>query len=189
MVMEPAVREPIVPALEKRFVEEAVVAKKVVEVALPKVTFPVKVLAPLHVLMSERRVEDAEEPLERQVPFTAKQPAPRLMPLAAVEVAEPVTLSAVVCNAPENVEVELVPATVRKPWMVEVPVVPPWIVVVALPPIAKVSRMETRVVDACPRVVSPVTESVPEFVVFPAVSVPTVAELERRSVEDARPET
>ena len=92
MVMEPAVRKPIVPALEKRFVEEAVVAKKVVEVALPKVTFPVNVLAPLHVLVSERSVEEAELP-ETQTPFTAKQPAARLMPRAKVEVAEvPVTL-------------------------------------------------------------------------------------------------
>ena len=38
-VREPSVAEPMVALLEKRFVDDAVVAKKVVEVALPKVTF------------------------------------------------------------------------------------------------------------------------------------------------------
>lgn len=57
------------------------------------------------------------------------------MPFAKVEVAEvPVILRYVASRPPANVEVELVPNTERKPWIVEVPVVPPWMVVVATRP-------------------------------------------------------
>ena len=95
----------------------------------------------------------------RQAPFTTIQPVVMLIPLANVEVAVvDVTLSKLVCvppakvevdvfdttrlftlvdaaeRLPEKVEVEFVPATLRNPWMVEVPVVSPWMVVVAVPP-------------------------------------------------------
>ena len=51
-------------------------------------------------------------------------------------------------RSPENVEVELVPDTVRKPWRVEVPVVVPWIVEVAVVPTLRVLRAESAVDDA-----------------------------------------
>ena len=41
----------------KRFVDEAIVLKKVVLVALPKVVAPVKVLLPLNVLLFARRAD------------------------------------------------------------------------------------------------------------------------------------
>ena len=68
----------------------------------------------------------AKLPSVRQLLPTAKHPAVRLKPLAAVEVAfVPVRFKYVVARAPENVEVEFVPATFRKPRSVEVPVVSP----------------------------------------------------------------
>ena len=71
----------------------------------------------------------------RQFPSTAKHPPSRSMPRAKVDVADvPVTLRYVEVKPPEKVEVELVPATFRKPWSVEVPVVSPCTVVVAEPP-------------------------------------------------------
>jgi hypothetical protein len=45
-VAEPSVADPIVALVEKRFVLEAVVEKKDVEVAFASVTLPVKVLVP-----------------------------------------------------------------------------------------------------------------------------------------------
>ena len=75
--------------------------------------------------VSESRVV-MEPLLEIQIPLIAKQPPERLIPLANVDVAAvPVTFRYVVCSAPENVEVELVPETFRNPWMVEVPAVVP----------------------------------------------------------------
>lgn len=60
----------------------------------------------------------------KQVPFTEKQPPDKLIPLAKVDVAKPVTAKLATARPPEKVEVELVPKTLRKPWSVEVPVIP-----------------------------------------------------------------
>ena len=65
---------------------------------------------------------------------------------AKVDVAVP--LKRVASIPPAKVEVELVPRTLRKPWKVEVPAVVPWMVVVAVEPIYRVSRMERREVEA-----------------------------------------
>ena len=68
----------------KRFVDDAVVEKKFVEVAFPKM------LPPLQVLL----LESVEELTMRHVPFTEKQPVVILRPFEKVEVAVLVTLSA-----------------------------------------------------------------------------------------------
>ena len=79
---------------------------------------------------------------------------------------------------PENVEVEFVPATLRKPCSVEVPVVEPCKVEVAVLPIYRVLNMEASVVDAPPdREDKPLTESVPPMVVLPSVAPPTAREV------------
>jgi hypothetical protein len=70
---------------EKRFVDEAVVEKKLVEVALPSVTLPEKVVVPEKVLLSMRSVVEAELP-PTQVPLIEKHPLVRLMPPVAVKV-------------------------------------------------------------------------------------------------------
>ncbi len=54
-VVFPAVRDVV-----KRFVEDAVVEKKLVEVAFESVVFPEKVFDPENVLLSERSVEEAK---------------------------------------------------------------------------------------------------------------------------------
>ena len=78
--------------VERRAFARLVMAKEV-EVAFVRVTFPVKVFTPLHVLVSPKSVVEAELPELRQVPRMAKQPPARSMPLAKVEVAlVPVTL-------------------------------------------------------------------------------------------------
>ncbi|KKU77041.1 MAG: hypothetical protein UY04_C0064G0007 [Parcubacteria group bacterium GW2011_GWA2_47_7] len=164
-------RLPNCAALAKRFVEEAVVEKRMLVVAFARVVFPVTpsvpatarlpalskvevALPPKYALSkTESWVDDA--PAEKSwsavqvlaaesetpplpvmhVPFIAKQPLARLNPLPAVEVAEvPERLRYVEVKPPENVEVELVPATFRNPWIVEVPVVLPCSVEVAEPP-------------------------------------------------------
>ena len=66
----------------------------------------------------------------RHVPPTTIQPLESEMPPANVDVDILVTMrlfTLVVAAArlPEKVEVEFVPTTLRKPWMVEVPVVSP----------------------------------------------------------------
>jgi hypothetical protein len=67
--------EPSEPVCEKRFVDDAVVEKRFVVVAFPNMFNPV------HVLLSERSVEEAElPPPPTQVPPIEKQPAVRLMP-------------------------------------------------------------------------------------------------------------
>src|SRR3989344_2277988 len=96
-----------------------------------------------------------------QVPLIDTHPPVRLMPLANVLVADvPLILRYVEARAPENVEVELVPATFRMPWMVEVPVVLLWRVeVAAVPevlPTYSLSKMERREVEALPKTLSPV---------------------------------
>ena len=85
----------------------------------------------------------------------AKQPAVIFQPPAEVEVATLLTiklLTEVVAaeRLPEKVEVELVPETVRNPCMVDVPVVLPWRVEVAVPPTYTLSKTESRVVEAWP---------------------------------------
>ena len=70
----PPVKVPNVPALENRFVEEAVVVKNDVEVACVSVTLPLKEFTPVHVLVFARRVEDAAvtvtlEPRAKSVPL------------------------------------------------------------------------------------------------------------------------
>ena len=58
-VPAPPVNVPNVPALEKRFVELAVVLKSAVEVVFVKVTLPEKTFTPLHVFELASKVEDA----------------------------------------------------------------------------------------------------------------------------------
>jgi hypothetical protein len=58
----------------------------------------------------------------RQTPPTAKHPFAKLIPLAKVEVAAPLTLKLFTESPPANVEVELVPSTLKNPCSVEVPV-------------------------------------------------------------------
>ena len=73
---------------------------------------------------------------EMQAPFTAKQPLAMFNPFPKVEVAVvEVMLRRFAANPPVNVEVEVIaPDTLRKPCSVEVPVVLPWMVEVADPP-------------------------------------------------------
>ena len=102
-----------VPLRVLRLVEEAVVAKKAVEVAFERVTSLLKVLVPVHVLL----VESRDEPVERHVPLMEKQPEVRLMPFAKVDeavvevtmripvvVAEPLMVRPVVVDPPPIVE-------------------------------------------------------------------------------------
>ena len=73
-----------------------------------------------------------------------------LKPPAMVEEAPvPVRFKKVTARFPEKVEVELVPVTLIKPRMVEVPSVSPWMVVVELVPMKSLSRTDKRVVEAC----------------------------------------
>ena len=72
--------------------------------------------------------------LARHVPATEKQPVDRLTPFWKVEVAEPPTLRLPTLRLPLKVDVLFVPATFKNPWMVDVPVVLPWMVVVAVLP-------------------------------------------------------
>lgn len=58
--------------------------------------------------------------------------------------------------------------------------------VVAVPPIYMVLKMEARVVDAPPvNEESPVTDNVPPIVVLPSVAPPTAREVAKRLVDDA----
>ena len=100
-----------------------------------KVVEAVKRLLPLQVFVSERSVEEADEPLPTHVPFIERQPLNILMPLPKVEVAftppptlrtlamvvEPVleTLSTVV-EAEFETRNELVSANVSAPQIVNV---------------------------------------------------------------------
>ena len=88
----PVVRVPKFALVEKRLVELAVVEKRLVVVAAVVVerVMLLKMFAPVQVLLSERRVVEAVDPLEpTQVPFTAKHPEDKLIPTLDVEVAEP----------------------------------------------------------------------------------------------------
>jgi len=107
---------------ETRLVEDAVPKNPVPETARDVEEAKLMVWSAVHVLALESNWE-----LEtRHVPFMEKHPPARSMPLANVDVAAvPETLRYVVASAPENVEVELVPATFRNPWTVDVPVVSP----------------------------------------------------------------
>lgn len=88
-------------------------------------------------------VSDGPELELMHVPFIEKQPARRLKPFAAEEVAvELVMLRTFAASPPEKVEVEFVPTTFKNPWTVEVPVVLPWIVVVALLPTKSVPKID-----------------------------------------------
>ena len=107
--MVPAVITPRLAFVEKRFVEEAVEAKLLDEVALPRVAvlvlmvFPAMVCAVMLVSVVEARVDEPEtvrlvkEPAPvaetRHVPLIAKQPPERLMPTFEVVVAEPEMVS------------------------------------------------------------------------------------------------
>jgi hypothetical protein len=83
------------------------------------------------------------------VPLTEKQPEVRLMPSPKVEVAEvPVRLRYVAERPPEKVEVEFVPNTLRKPWILEVPTVLACNVVVAEPPIQSEPKTDSLLDEA-----------------------------------------
>jgi hypothetical protein len=95
-VIAPAWMFPVLSEVEKRLVEDAMVAKKLVVVALVKVTLPVKAfvplqvllkaLEPLQVLLSPSRVEEAElAPQPVQLPTTS---VPMLAVLALRSVVE-----------------------------------------------------------------------------------------------------
>ena len=73
-------------------------------------------------------------------PLREKQPAVRLMPLAAVEVAVALVMfKRLAASPPVKVEVEVTaPVTFKKPCKVEVPVVLPWMVEVAVLPTYRV---------------------------------------------------
>ena len=124
-------------------------------------------------------------PPPTHVPLMEKHPPARSIPRAKVEVAPvPVTLRNVDASAPENVEVEFVPRTFKKPWMVEVPVVFPWRVVVAEPPTQRVPKTDSFVDDApeenCWSAVQVLafprlSESVPDVAIAPPDSVGPVA--------------
>ena len=69
-------------------------------------------------------------------PFTEKHPSEMSMPFWNVDVALPPTLKLLLTlRLPENVDVELIPVTLMNPWMVDVPIASPWIVVVEVSPI------------------------------------------------------
>ena len=114
-----------------------------------------KTLVPLQVLLSESKVEDALV-VGMQVPLMAKQPDARSMPRAKVEVAlVPVTFRYVVSTPAPKVEVA-----------------EPRMVVVAVPPTYRRSKMERRDVDAVVeyRVVAVrAVEEANGIVVFPVV--------------------
>jgi len=71
------------------------VEKKEVEVACVSVTLPLKVLVPLHVLVSERRVDDAaetvmDEPRAKFVPLIVpNEPLIKPEPIVVVETRSP----------------------------------------------------------------------------------------------------
>lgn len=77
-----------------------------------------KIFAPLNALLSERSVEDADEPEPevKHVPFTAKHPVAIEIPFANVDVAFPVT-----ANAPVVVAFVVVAFTPVKFWSVVEP--------------------------------------------------------------------
>jgi hypothetical protein len=89
IVRAPAAEILVVPVCPAAKVLKSVfLEKKVVEVALVSVTLPTKVLMPVHELVSVRSVDEAELPdAPTHTPLIEKQPAARLKPLAAVEVA------------------------------------------------------------------------------------------------------
>ena len=78
----------------------------------------------------------------------------------------PVRLRYVAASPPENVDVEFVPTTLINPWIVEVPVVLPWMVVVAVPPTYSVLNTDAMVEEEFAKVWRPVHEFV-----FPRLSV------------------
>ena len=75
-----SVRVPRVASCENRLVDEAVVEKRLVEVAFERVVLPVKELIPENVLSSARSVEEAAvivmlSPLLKEVPLiVARRP-------------------------------------------------------------------------------------------------------------------
>jgi hypothetical protein len=104
-------------------VEEAYVAFQLVDqpvVMVPRVEVELaKTLSPLQVLMSVKRVEEAE-PVPMQVPLMEKHPAARLIPFANVEVAVELTFKFATERLPVNVLVEFAPETFKTLYMVEV---------------------------------------------------------------------
>jgi hypothetical protein len=162
----------------KRLVEEAVVAKKLVVVAavvvervmLLKMLAPVKVFAPEKVLLSERRVEEADEP-----PQPTQEPTVRVPMLAAV--AARFVEEAVV--AKKLVVVAEVPVALRKVkfWRVLEPVRRRFESVVN-PPVA----VRVPVKLAVDEIVWPLIK--PE-VMAPRVEFPAVKVVVKRLVDEA----
>jgi len=164
---EPAESVPMVAAFENRFVEEAVVEKKVVEVAFVVVKEGNVSAAPSLVNVPERI-----PPLETFSTVVEAYEAVRFVVEALVSVRRLPEFEYV--SAEESMSEPLV---VVKGMRLEVRFETASAVVVA------------PVMLALPSVVSPVTPRVPEKVPFPPVSVPIVAVFERMSVVEARPET
>ena len=73
---EPKVRELREAVCANKLVDDAVVEKKLVEVAFASVTFALNVFVPVQVLFEAR----SDVPVTRQLPPTAKQPAAILTP-------------------------------------------------------------------------------------------------------------
>ena len=141
MVKPVVVRFVVVALVEVAF---TMVRLVMVEVALFTRMPALKVWSPVHVLalarlspaitapvvgemvrvLSALAVTDDTAPDPTQVLFTLKHPPVRLRPLDEVEVAvfAPVRFRYVAANPPLNVEVELVPVTLRKPARDEVAV-------------------------------------------------------------------
>ena len=91
----PAVRVPTVPELLYKLVELASVAKKLVEVAFVRVTFPVNVFTPVHEFVSLKSVDDAAEivielPRAKLVPLMVpSEPLINPEPIDVVETTRP----------------------------------------------------------------------------------------------------
>ena len=91
----PPVKVPMVALLLYKLVELASVAKKFVVVAFVRVTFPVNVLTPVHVLVFASNVEEAavtviEEPRLKSVPLIVpKEPLMSPEPIVVVETTRP----------------------------------------------------------------------------------------------------
>ena len=91
-------KEPRVALAAKRFVLDAVVEKKLVEVALAKVVAPVKLVTPEKVLLFPSKVEEAavmvkEPPAVMLVLLmVARLPVRRLVPMEVVAMIEPFAL-------------------------------------------------------------------------------------------------
>ena len=128
--VELVVRSPETTEEIVRLVVEAVVAQRLVVEALvtvslaselSKVKLEEPANAPLELYCTSVSLPLAGvSPVSRQAPSIAKQPSASEMPFAKVEVALPVTLSAVVCTPAAKVEVEL-PCTTKKPVVVAPP--------------------------------------------------------------------